>query len=84
MEKETVKELLGLWKVTNRLILLAGIVACWMFLGLSFVRPHLDKILYLAYFPGILYALYFAYRINKIRKRLNQIKDSVNNGGDRT
>lgn len=79
MEKEKIKELLGLWKTTNRLTFVAGAVACSMFLGLSFIRPYLEKYLALVYFPGIIYAFYYAYKIRKVSQRLNEIKESVNN-----
>lgn len=74
MRNERVKELLSMWKTTNRLTFLAGFVACLMVLGLSFVRPYVDRGLYLVYFPGILYALYYAYKIRKISHRLEAIK----------
>lgn len=77
MNKEKIRDMLSMWKTTNRLTFIAGMVACWMVLGISFVRPHVDRFLYISFFPGIFYALYYAYRIRKISKELDKIKTSL-------
>jgi len=84
MKDEQVKEMFYLWKTSNRLSLIAGAVAFGMLLGLSFIRPYVDSLLYLLYFPGVLYAVFYACKMNKISRKVNRVKDSLKTESDKS
>ena len=48
--------------------LISGAMLALIFLGLSFIRPHINFILNMWFYPSIVYGAYCFYMISKLRK----------------
>jgi len=62
-------------KRTGRYMFFTGIAGTLLFLGLSFIKPHIITIIDWAYVPCILYALFLVYQYYQFKKEINGLEN---------
>jgi len=75
-EEEKTQSIIKKWrKRTGRYMFFTGIAGTLLFLGLSFIKPHVITIIDWAYVPCLLYVIFLIYQYYQFKKEINGLEN---------